>query len=251
MSPLVAQTFETSSIAISASSVPVPRPPYCSSKSNPKMSFSRKSSTTSHGNSCDSSISAARGAIRSRAIWRTRSRNSRCSGVRRSHATRGIVRMSGGRAGRTMGRNRSNERSSPMRRMLALLAIGAATVSALATSAGAAPPSVQVLIRHQVRGCHSWSVNSNAYTATQRLTVAPGTKFTFTDNDVMPHQLVQLSGPTLRLHGAKMHTMGAQASLQLLTKGHYVFGTKVGEDYMKGVKTTGEDNVLKLVVTVK
>ena len=45
----------------------MPSPPYCSSKKSPKMSFSRKSSTTSHGNSCVSSISAARGAIRSRA----------------------------------------------------------------------------------------------------------------------------------------------------------------------------------------
>ena len=67
ISPLVAQTFETSSIATSASSVPVPSPPYSSSKKSPKMSCSRYSSTTSHGNSCDSSISAARGAIRSRA----------------------------------------------------------------------------------------------------------------------------------------------------------------------------------------
>jgi len=138
-----------------------------------------------------------------------------------------------------------------MRRMLALLAIGAATVSVLAASAGAAPPSVQVVIRHQVRGCHSWSVDNNAYTATQRLTVATGTRFAFIDNDVMPHQLVQLSGPKLALHNANMHTMGAHTSLQLLAKGHYVFGTKAGEDYMKGMKTTGEDNVLKLIVTVK
>jgi hypothetical protein len=69
-----------------------------------------------------------------------------------------------------------------VRRMLALLAIGAATVTVLATSAGATPSSVQVLIRHQVKGCHSWSVNNNAFSATQRLTVAPGTRFTFTDN---------------------------------------------------------------------
>jgi plastocyanin len=138
-----------------------------------------------------------------------------------------------------------------MRRMLALLAIGVATVSALAASAGAAPPSVQVLIRHQVRGCHSWSVNNNAFAATQRLTVVPGTRFAFTDNDVMSHQIVQLSGPKLTLHNVNMHTIGAHTTLQLFAKGHYVFGTKAGEDYMKGVKTTGEDNALKLVVTVK
>ncbi len=47
--------------------MPVPVPPHSSSKSSPKSSCSRKSSTTSQGNSCDSSISAARGAIRSRA----------------------------------------------------------------------------------------------------------------------------------------------------------------------------------------
>jgi plastocyanin len=138
-----------------------------------------------------------------------------------------------------------------MRRLLALLAIGAATVSALAASAGATPPPVQVLIRHQVRGCHSWSVNNNAFAATQRLTVAPGTVFTFTDNDLMPHTLILLSGPKVTLHGAFMHKPGAQANLQLVTKGRYVFRTKAGEDYMKGVKTIGEDNVLKLIVTVK
>jgi plastocyanin len=138
-----------------------------------------------------------------------------------------------------------------MRRLLVLLAIGAATVSVLASSAGAAPPSVQVVIRHQVRGCHSWAVNNGAYAATQRLTVAPGTVFTFTDNDLMPHTLVLLSGPGVNLHGAFMHKPGAQANLQLFTKGRYVFRTKAGEDYMKGVKTIGEDNVLKLIVTVK
>jgi hypothetical protein len=33
--------------------------------------------------------------------------------------------------------------------------------------------------------------------------------------------------------------------------GVYTFKTVAGEDYMKGVKTTGADNVLKLVVTVR
>src|SRR6185437_15795754 len=52
------------------------------------MSFSRKSSTTSHGNSCEMSISAARGAIRSRASCLTRLRSSRCSSLRTSQGTR-------------------------------------------------------------------------------------------------------------------------------------------------------------------
>jgi hypothetical protein len=33
--------------------------------------------------------------------------------------------------------------------------------------------------------------------------------------------------------------------------GVYTFTTKAGEDYMSGVKTIGEDNVLKLTVTVR
>src|SRR5205085_2862790 len=46
ISPLVAQTFETSSIATSAISADAPMPPYSSSKRIPKISFSRNSSTT-------------------------------------------------------------------------------------------------------------------------------------------------------------------------------------------------------------
>src|SRR5918992_252301 len=55
------------------------------------MSYSRKSSTMSHGNSADSSISAARGAMRSRASVRTRSRPSRCSSVSGSWPTPTIL----------------------------------------------------------------------------------------------------------------------------------------------------------------
>src|SRR5919201_14331 len=89
--PLVAQTFETSSIATSVISAEAPMPPYSSSKRIPKISFSRKSSTTSHGNSADLSISAARGAIRSRARSRIRSRISRCSSVSGSTGTSGSL----------------------------------------------------------------------------------------------------------------------------------------------------------------
>ena len=47
-----------------------------------------------------------------------------------------------------------------------------------------------------------------------------------------------------------MKRMGAIAHVTFSAKGTYVFTTKPGEDYMTGVKTTGEDNVLKLVVKV-
>src|SRR5215213_3582801 len=86
--PVVAQTFESSSIATSTISAPVPVPPYCSSNGRPSKSCSRISSTMSHGNSADLSISAARGATRSRARTRTRSRISRCSSLSGSLGTR-------------------------------------------------------------------------------------------------------------------------------------------------------------------
>jgi len=63
------------------------------------------------------------------------------------------------------------------------------------------------------------------------LTVTAGTSLEFVDDEVMPHQIVELSGRRLA--------------------GTYVFGTKAGEDYTKGIETTGPDNVLRLVVTVK
>jgi hypothetical protein len=47
-----------------------------------------------------------------------------------------------------------------------------------------------------------------------------------------------------------MNHMGATATVSFARAGTYVFKTKVGEDYMAGVKTVGEDNVLRLTVKV-
>ena len=44
--------------------------------------------------------------------------------------------------------------------------------------------------------------------------------------------------------------MGASTKITLTRPGVYHFTTKAGEDYMAGVKTIGEDNVLKLTVVV-
>ncbi len=45
--------------------------------------------------------------------------------------------------------------------------------------------------------------------------------------------------------------MNATTSVRFTRAGVYKFATKAGEDYMKGVKTVGEDNVLRLTVTVR
>jgi plastocyanin len=127
-----------------------------------------------------------------------------------------------------------------------------AALLAFAAAASAAAPNATVVIRHQQRGCHTWSVNGNAWKATQKLTVAHGATMTVIDNDVMPHQLVQTSGPATRFTGKRlMAHMGAFVKVTFPKAGIYTFVTKAGEDYpaMAGMKTIGEDNVLRLTVT--
>jgi plastocyanin len=136
-----------------------------------------------------------------------------------------------------------------MRFPLALLAIAAAAI-AVAAPAGANAPT-QIRIQHQIHGCHAWSVANGTYSAAQTSRVHAGTSFVVTNNDVMPHTLVQLAGPRVVLHAQRMGHMGAKTQLTLLKPGTYRFTTKPGEDY-KGMamKTVGEDNVLHLTVTV-
>jgi plastocyanin len=120
-----------------------------------------------------------------------------------------------------------------------------------ATAFAAAPQHATVTIHHQMKGCHSWALGSGPSTAHVNAKLAVGGTITFTDNDVMSHQLIKKSGPTVTYSG--LHTMkhmGATLKVTFPHAGTYRFTTKAGEDYMKGVKTIGEDNVLKLVVTV-
>jgi hypothetical protein len=146
--------------------------------------------------------------------------------------------------------------------------VGAATAAAVPVDQSKAPAVQALNIRHQVVGCHTWSLNGGPYKPAQSLRLAPGASLAITDNDVMAHQLVRVSGPrvTYRLTNAGAMMPGmmtapyasgmmphAAATLRVTfpAKGVYVFRTKAGEDYMKGVKTTGPDNVLRLVVTVR
>jgi plastocyanin len=121
-----------------------------------------------------------------------------------------------------------------------------------ATAFAAAPQHATVTIHHQMKGCHSWALGSGPSTAHVNAKLAVGGTITFTDNDVMSHQLIKKSGPTVTYSG--LHTMkhmGATLELTFPHAGTYRFTTKAGEDYMKGVKTIGEDNVLTLTVTVR
>ena len=129
----------------------------------------------------------------------------------------------------------------------AVLAVGLVAAS----SAFASGKQASVTIRHQMRGCHAWSFDNGAYKASLKINLARGTTLTVTNNDVMPHKLIQLAGPKLHFAGANMNHMSAATHVTFLKKGTYRFMTKAGEDYMQGMKTIGEDNVLRLTVTVK
>ncbi len=140
-------------------------------------------------------------------------------------------------------------------------------LAALGSIPAAASSGAVVQIRHQVHGCHAWSVNGGRFAARQSVVLRRGATVTFMNNDVMPHRLIQLAGPHVGMHngstmpmGAGMHRaagpglmnhMGATTSLTLDKPGIYRFGTKAGEDYMRGFETTGPDNVLRLTITVR
>jgi plastocyanin len=133
--------------------------------------------------------------------------------------------------------------------VLFLAAAGAALLLAAPATTGTA---ARLTIHHQLRGCHSWSFNGGAYKASQSITLSKGSTLAIVNNDVMPHKFMRLSGPALTLSKtANMNDPGAMTTVRFTKAGVYKFVTKAGEDYMKGVKTVGEDNVLRLTVNVR
>jgi plastocyanin len=127
----------------------------------------------------------------------------------------------------------------------------AAILGSGAASATSAPGHASILIRHQVQGCHSWSVNGGAFNPHQSITLRRGGVISVLNADVMPHTLVLTSGPSLHIADARMGKMAASLKLTLVHPGTYHFTTKAGEDYMSGVVTSGPDNILRLTVVVK
>jgi plastocyanin len=132
--------------------------------------------------------------------------------------------------------------------LFAVLAVG----SVIATAAvAAAPRHASVVIRHEVKHCHSWALGSGPSVAHVNAKLAVGGSITFKNTDVMPHRLIEKSGPHAIFAGsASMSHMAASVKVTFPRAGTYRFTTKAGEDYMTGVKTIGEDNVLTLTVTV-
>ena len=131
---------------------------------------------------------------------------------------------------------------------LSLLTLVALTLAGSAIAAG--PRSATLTIRHQMKGCHSWSADGKTWAASQKLTLTRGSTLAVVNDDVMPHRLIQVRGPSARLAHVAMTRIGATAFTGFAARGTYVFITKAGEDYSSGMMTMGEDNSLRLVVRV-
>jgi plastocyanin len=150
--------------------------------------------------------------------------------------------------------NRSKEpimnRKKRIRRLVAALAACGAAL--LVSSASAHGTAATLTIRHQMRGCHTWSFDGGAFKATQSIRLSRGATLAVKNNDVMPHKLVRTSGPAVQVRTASMSRMGAVARVRFTKAGVYHFKTKPGEDYSwaSNMETKGEDNVLRLTVTV-
>ncbi len=152
-----------------------------------------------------------------------------------------------------------------LKRTIPLLA-PLALAGVLAGGAPAAPPNhASLVIRHQTRGCHSWALNNGAYQTSETVVISRHGSISVTNNDVMPHKLVKTSGPAVvytRISaGTAMGLMGtfppamlahmhAATKITFARSGLYRFTTKAGEDYMTGIRTVGDDNVLRLTVRV-
>ena len=122
----------------------------------------------------------------------------------------------------------------------------------LATAAIGSATHAQITIRHQTSHCHAWALGHGPYAAHLDAALAVGGTITIKNDDVMSHRLIEKRGPVAIYAGSRlMSRMGATTKVTFPRAGTYVFTTKPGEDYMKGVKTTGEDNVLTLRVVVR
>ena len=138
-----------------------------------------------------------------------------------------------------------------IRRLVGVIAAMAGVL--LVVSSASANGTATVTIRHQMHGCHAWSFEDGAYRATLNVQLKRGELLAIRNNDVMPHKLVRTSGPALTVLTPAMKHMGATARVRFAKAGIYKFKTKPGEDYSwaSHMETKGEDNVLRLTVTVR
>ena len=154
-----------------------------------------------------------------------------------------------------------------MKRLLLLAPLALAAAAAALPSLAASPAAPAVVIRHQLRGCHTWSLNGGPFRAELTARVARGGSLTITNNDVMVQKLLQRSGRTVRMRTVAhdhmrmvglhrisgrgvMNHMGAKLVVTFPAAGVYRFATKDLGDYFE-LEESGEDNELILTVRVR
>jgi hypothetical protein len=131
------------------------------------------------------------------------------------------------------------------------LAVVALALPAPVALAARTHHELTIVIRHQYRGCHTWGVEGGRFAARLTIHLDGDTPVLIANRDVMPHRLIQLSGPKVALTGSPyMNGPWSAVELRFPKHGVYRFTTRAGEDYMAGVKTLGKDNVLRLNVVV-
>src|SRR5881396_3664537 len=97
--------------------------------------------------------------------------------------------------------------------MKRILGVAILALSLGAAAAQAHETNATLAIHDQIRGCHSCSLNGGAFKTSQ---IADPCRSTLTviDNDVMPHKLVQTSGPKVYNRGnPSLSRMGAKVQV--------------------------------------
>ena len=155
------------------------------------------------------------------------------------------------------------------RKLSALVILGTAALGATAVASGSNGSTL--VIRHQTRGCHAWSLNQGPYVSHQAVRLARGASLSLVNNDVMAQELVKTSGPSVQMKlvrqshmgssvpmgmmmgGAGPYTMshmGATLKVTFPQPGTYRFKLVDRGDYFE-VQTKGPDNELTLAVVVR
>jgi hypothetical protein len=131
--------------------------------------------------------------------------------------------------------------------LLTLLAVVVAGGFVVANTLAAGAVTKRVTIVHVQKGCHVWSVGTTR-AASVRLSLGKGAKLLVVNQDLDMHELVQVSGPSIKTGPFMM--MNQRVSLRFTKTGLYRFHTRVAD--MRGmpeVKTIGPDH--KLVLTIR
>jgi hypothetical protein len=107
-------------------------------------------------------------------------------------------------------------------RTLRRLVLGASAVAAFAaivSPLAAAPGTASLLVRHQTRGCHAWSLNGGPYVSRQHVRLRAGGSLTVTNDDPMVQQLVQTRGPAVRMKLERESHLGQMPTAMRMGRG--------------------------------